>query len=282
MPRGRDPAGDSPSTGPSRCSSTTPGTPCGGPLEGTTAEQMVDQFTTNVFAPFRLSNQVIPEMRRMGAGRIINNQLGGGMGGDPVQRGLRIDQVRPAGPDAGAAHGVVAVRDQGLADRAGAVRHRVPEQHRRRREGGVERASLRAAHRGVPQKARALQAADPRADPRGAADREDHHVAAPPRSGTRSGWRPTSASTPQGCSRTACSRGWWPGPPCRPPAPSAGGPPPGRPAHRFQEAAGPRLASEVLAEVRPQDPADLPEHGRGHAQAERRRQVRGRVVGAAP
>ena len=43
-----------------------------GPLEGTTAEQMVDQFTTNVFAPFRLSNQVIPEMRRMGAGRIIN------------------------------------------------------------------------------------------------------------------------------------------------------------------------------------------------------------------
>ena len=43
-----------------------------GPLEGSTAGQMVDQFNTNVFAPFRLSNQVIPGMRRAGRGRIVN------------------------------------------------------------------------------------------------------------------------------------------------------------------------------------------------------------------
>ncbi len=43
-----------------------------GPLEGMTVEQMVDQFRTNVFAPFRLANLVIPAMRKSGAGRIIN------------------------------------------------------------------------------------------------------------------------------------------------------------------------------------------------------------------
>ena len=43
-----------------------------GPLEGMTVEQMVDQFRTNVFAPFRLANLVIPAMRESGAGRIIN------------------------------------------------------------------------------------------------------------------------------------------------------------------------------------------------------------------
>jgi short-subunit dehydrogenase len=43
-----------------------------GPLEGMTPQQMVDQFTTNVFAPFRLSNTVIPAMRQQAAGRIIN------------------------------------------------------------------------------------------------------------------------------------------------------------------------------------------------------------------
>ncbi len=43
-----------------------------GPLEGMTPQQMVDQFTTNVFAPFRLANLVIPSMREKGDGRIIN------------------------------------------------------------------------------------------------------------------------------------------------------------------------------------------------------------------
>ena len=43
-----------------------------GPLEGMTPEQMVDQFTTNVFAPFRLSNTVLGAMREQAAGRIIN------------------------------------------------------------------------------------------------------------------------------------------------------------------------------------------------------------------
>jgi hypothetical protein len=43
-----------------------------GPLEGMTPQQMVDQFTTNVFAPFRLANLVIPSMRAKGDGRIIN------------------------------------------------------------------------------------------------------------------------------------------------------------------------------------------------------------------
>ena len=43
-----------------------------GPLEGMTVEQMVDQFRTNVFAPFRLANLVIPAMRESGAGRIVN------------------------------------------------------------------------------------------------------------------------------------------------------------------------------------------------------------------
>lgn len=43
-----------------------------GPLEGMTPEQMVDQFTTNVFAPFRMANLVIPSMRAKRDGRIIN------------------------------------------------------------------------------------------------------------------------------------------------------------------------------------------------------------------
>lgn len=43
-----------------------------GPLESMESEQMLDQFTTNVFAPFRLANLVIPEMRDRSAGRIIN------------------------------------------------------------------------------------------------------------------------------------------------------------------------------------------------------------------
>ena len=43
-----------------------------GPMEAMTAEQMMDQFKTNVFAPFRLANLVIPAMRERRAGRIIN------------------------------------------------------------------------------------------------------------------------------------------------------------------------------------------------------------------
>lgn len=43
-----------------------------GPLESMTPDQMVDQFKTNVFAPFRLANLVIPSMRAKAAGRIIN------------------------------------------------------------------------------------------------------------------------------------------------------------------------------------------------------------------
>lgn len=43
-----------------------------GPMESITADQMADQFRTNVFAPFRLANQVIGPMRESGEGHIIN------------------------------------------------------------------------------------------------------------------------------------------------------------------------------------------------------------------
>ncbi|MBR61369.1 MAG: hypothetical protein CL904_01745 [Dehalococcoidia bacterium] len=43
-----------------------------GPLESISVSEMENQFKTNVFAPFRLSKLLIPNMREKGYGRIIN------------------------------------------------------------------------------------------------------------------------------------------------------------------------------------------------------------------
>ncbi len=86
-----------------------------GPLEALAISDVRRQFETNVFGLVRLTQLVLPGMRRKGWGRVINVGSIGGTFSTPRRGGLPRQQVRGRGPV-----GLAAGRGQGVRDRRGA------------------------------------------------------------------------------------------------------------------------------------------------------------------